>query len=401
MSAEDTASALVVVCAECGASREVRPTKTGLARTPAGWKHHLEAHYCRTCWERAYILRTISIPVASPVETSWEELREALKPAWRLSTAASNWMMTELYARDVRRHGEAKMPPMPRVYLYPEARERFPELPSQAVASLENACQRLYRAKRYDVVWTCSAALPNFRYPSPYPITSQSWQAALEGEAPVVSVRIGDRRFRLRLKSGDSFRRQYQAFRLMAGGGAVRGEASITGKGTAVMMSMAAWLPREQAGGQERSGTLFVVTRRDSMLVAINAKDERLWTYNADHLRRWQAEHSRQLRRWAEDHKYEQGKTPAFAARRAAAVVKYRDRMDSACHQIAAQLAGYASRRRFEMVNYDDRERGYCRQFPWSRLRLRLAEKLDEAGIPLEMEAAGGGEEPLELLVES
>jgi hypothetical protein len=52
-------------------------------------------------------------------------------------TEAANWMMTELYTHDVQRHGEAKMPPMRRLYLYPEARRRFPGLAPQTVASLE------------------------------------------------------------------------------------------------------------------------------------------------------------------------------------------------------------------------------------------------------------------------
>jgi hypothetical protein len=311
-------------------------------------------------------------------------------------------MMTEFYARDVRRDGEEKMPPMPQVYLYPEARQRFPELPSQAVASLEHACRQRYKAMRYEVVWTCAASLPAFRYPTPFPVSAQGWQAALEGEAPVVSLRIGDRRLRLRLKSGDQFRRQYQAFRLIAGGVAVRGEASILGQGAALMMKLVTWLPRSQAeDAEERSGTLYVVTRRDCLLVAVNAKDERLWTYNGDHLRRWQAEHAHQLQRWSQDRKFELGKPPAFAARRDSAVLKYHNRMDSACHEIAAQLAGYAARRRFAAVNLDDREHGFCRQLPWSRLRLLLAEKLDQAGIPLEIPSSEGGREPLELLVEA
>lgn len=342
------------------------------------------------------------MPVASPVNCSWEELRGALKGAWRQSTAACNWMMTELYARDVRRNGQEKMPPMPPVYLYPEARQRFPELPSQAIASLEHACQRKYRAKRYEIVWTCAASLPTFRYPTPFPIAGQAWQGAMEGDSPVVSMRIGDTRMRLRLKGGDQFRRQMQAFRLIAGGQAVRGEAAIQEQGSSLMVRMVAWLRREQeAEAMERSGTLFVITRRDSLLVAVNAKDERLWTYNADHLRRWQAEHSRQMQRWAEDHKYEQGRIPAFSARREAASVKYRDRMDSACHEIAAQLAGYAARRRFSVVNYDDRERGFCQKLPWFRLRSLIAEKLNGAEIALELASDAGWPEVEEPLIGS
>ncbi|WP_321471586.1 hypothetical protein [uncultured Paludibaculum sp.] len=390
-----------VTCANCGVSREVKLTKTGVPRTPAGWKRHQEQHYCADCWNRAYLLRTVSIPVVSPLDGTWEELREALKLAWRETTAACNWMMTELYARDVRRHDQEKMPPMPPAYLYPEARVRFPNLPSQAVASLEHTCQRNYRAKRYEVVWACSAALPTYRYPAPFPISGQNWQPSLEGNAPTVSVPIGDRRVRLRLKSGREFRRQLAAFRLIATGGAVRGEAALQQRGSALMLKMAAWLPRvREADAEQRTGVLSVTTRRDCLLTARGDQDARLWRYNADHLRRWQAEHARQLQRWSEDHKYEQGKRPMFAARREAAAQKYHDRMDSACHEIAAQLTGYAVRRRFAVVRYDDRERGFCQQLPWFRLRSLIAEKLDEAGIRLELTSSTGTDESKPMLVE-
>ena len=56
---------------------------------------------------------------------------------------------------------------------------------------------------------------------------------------------------------------------------------------------------------------LRVHTSADSLLVAVNARDEQLWTYHADHLRRWSAEHRAQLQRWADDSKYEQRPVPA------------------------------------------------------------------------------------------
>jgi hypothetical protein len=68
---------------------------------------------------------------------------------------------------------------------------------------------------------------------------------------------------------------------------------------------------------------------------------------NGDHLRRWGAEHRTQLQRWADDSKFEQRPVPSLAERCENAARKYRDRVDSATHEIAAQLAGYADRRHF------------------------------------------------------
>src|ERR1039458_10128537 len=115
---------MTITCAGCSISRAAKLTPKGEPRTPTGWKKLGDATYCPQCWRKKYILRAITMPVASPLDCSWDELRKVLRTMWAQTTAASNWMMTELYARDVRRGSEEKMPPMARVYLYPETRVR-------------------------------------------------------------------------------------------------------------------------------------------------------------------------------------------------------------------------------------------------------------------------------------
>ena len=384
---------ITVVCTGCAASRAVKPTPKGEPRTPTGWKKLSDATYCPQCWRKKYILRTVTMPVSSPLDCSWDELRKALRTMWAQTTAASNWMMTELYARDVRRGSEEKMPPMARVYLYPEARAHFPGLPSQTVASLENSVQRKYRAMRYRVVWTAAASLPTHRYPTPFPVPSQGWHATIESDQAIIAVRIGDARYRLRLKRGPQFRRQMSAFRQIAEGDTVAGELAIYDH-DGVMVKIAAWLPRAEEKGP-RTDVLTLRTGKDCLLVAVNAEDEAIWRYNGDHLRRWAAEHRTRLQRWSEDQKYEQRPVPAFASRRERAARKFRDRMNSATHEIAAQLAGYASRRHFARVRYDDSDHSYLGDgFPWHRLRSLITEKLDERGIVLEASAQPDQETP-------
>jgi hypothetical protein len=76
-------------------------------------------------------------------------------------------------------------------------------------------------------------------------------------------------------------------------------------------------------------------------------------------------------------------------------VRKFRDRMNSATHEIAAQLAGYASRRHFAQVRYDNNDHSYIGDgFPWYRLRTLIAEKLDARGIALEVSAKPAQETP-------
>jgi hypothetical protein len=117
------------------------------------------------------------------------------------------------------------------------------------VASLEQSVQRKYRAVRYRVVWIAAASLPTHRYPTPFPVPSQEWYATIEADQAIVSVRIGDARYRLRLKRGPQFRRHMEAFRQIAKGEAVAGELAIYDRDR-VMVKMAAWLPREDDKGR-------------------------------------------------------------------------------------------------------------------------------------------------------
>jgi hypothetical protein len=149
-----------------------------------------------------------------------------------------------------------------------------------------------------------------------------------------------------------------------------------------VMCKMVAWfargLPRT---ADERSSVLRVRTTDEMLLTALNLKDERLWRYHGDHLRRWTAERRRSLQNLADDHKAEQRPVPSFADRRTAAAVKYRNRMRSAVHEIAAQLVGYAVRREFSGIEYDDSETGFCPDFPYGALRAQIQAKCEGVGL--------------------
>jgi len=355
------------------------PAKSKKEKLPPGWKRFKEQVYCAKCWRERYFLRAISIPISSPLDASWEELRQAVKQMWRLTTQCSNWMATELYAKDVRRNGEEKMPPMAHIYLYPSARERFPDLPPQTVASLEQAAQKKYKAIRYQTIWICARSLPTFSYPVPFPVHNQSWHPSLEDGKMLISIRIGERKWSLKLKGGARFRRQFQRFRDVARGDSQYGEAAIYEKGNQLMVKIVAWLPRPAKQGL--TGYMSVKTGPDCILMAVNGKDETLWRYNGDQIRRWVAEHRKQLQRWSEDTKAELRPVPPFAERRKEATQKFYNRMHSACQMISAQLASYACARRFAELRYDDSGKSYCEQFQWAALKSCIEQKLDEVGI--------------------
>jgi hypothetical protein len=87
------------------------------------------------------------------------------------------WLMTEYYVRDVRRNGQAKLPPQPKTYLYPEATVRFPSIPATTVTAIDHAISGKYRAARYKLIWTGEVSLPTYRYPAPAVIPSHAWRA--------------------------------------------------------------------------------------------------------------------------------------------------------------------------------------------------------------------------------
>lgn len=363
-------------CAGCGTDRV-----SSNNRIPRDWKRSGDQVLCGTCLDSRYVLRAITFPVVSPLDCDWAELRSRLRLMWQNITAASNWMLGEMYARDIKRGpDDLKMGPMPRVYLYPEARERFPFLPSQTVAALENTIARKYKAMRYDVRWLSKRSLSSFRYPTPFPLPAQAWSATFDGEVPVVSARIGETRLKLRLKGGPRFYSQRRAFEAIIDGSAIRGQLSISLSGSVVLCKIVARVPRTE-GVHNPRGTLYVRTDSAKLLVASVESGDELWVYNGDHIRRWAAEHERRLRRWSEDKKFEARPVPLFAARQQAEIAKYHSRMDTACHQIAAMLAGYAFRKRFSSVEYNDSNRQFEDRFRYYTLKLLIGEKLTAKAI--------------------
>lgn len=394
-------------CHKCHVERE-----TKVERLPTGWKRHQASIWCDKCWRASYCLRAITFRVASPVGQSWADFRAVLKTMWAESTRMANWMTTQFYVRDTHREPtHEKCPPMPKVYLYPEARVQFPALPSQTVAAAEQAYKAKYRAKRYKILWTCEESLPNYRYPEPFCCPNQGWSAEyrsldVEGNekpgadpVPCVSVRIGEARWSLRLKGGHRYRRQLVAFSKIVSGEAVQGELAIyrqrangregetkerdaSGQRQTyyVMVKLVAWLPKRE--WQQRDDTLHVRTDSESLLVALNVKDERLWVWHADHIRRAVARQRRQMQRWSDDQKAE-NRPADFQARRTASASKYRHTMSTAVKQAARYLVGYAVRRKFAAIRYDDTDKRYVDRFPWHELRQRIATLCNESNISL------------------
>ena len=98
---------------------------------------------------------------------------------------------------------------------------------------------------------------------------------------------------------------------------------------------------------------------------------------------------STRLNRWGNDQKVGNS-PPDFQARREADCTKYGRRMNSACHEAAAQLVNYAACRRFGAIRYNDAVHDFLARFPWDRLRSLIREKADAKGILFELVDTGG-----------
>ena len=365
-------------------------TRDGRVRTPQGWKVLKGESYCRTCRQTSHVLRAVIVPVAAPQTGSWAELGDELRTLWSETTRCANWMVSELYARDVRRQPEAeRLAPLPRIYLYPEARVLFPRLPAQAVAALAQDVLRRYRATRYAVLWTRTASLASYRYPVGLTLPSQAWSLHEEQGQWIVSVRLSEARWRLRLRGGAPMRRQAERLRQIDDGRAERGSLTIyearspgrSSRGDSdtrrIMVKIAAWLPK--VASNDRSAIVQVRSDELSRLTA-----EPRWRIDPAPIRSVLAADARRrssLLANLQSARASGGRTDGIRTALEELSHRTRQRLFESCRTYAAHLAAHLEVCHAREVHYDDGVRPVLSHFPWELLRRRIAEKLDERGI--------------------
>lgn len=355
--------------------------KDGRPRTPRQWKVLGGETYCPSCKSTAHILRAVIMPVSAPIGASWNELRDELRGLWAETTRCANWIVSELYARDIRRGPEdERLSSMPAIYLYPEARELFPTLPAQAVAALIQDVQRRYRANRYAVLWTRSESLASYRYPVALTLPAQAWSLHEESGRWSVSVRLSQSRWRLKLRGGSPMRRQLARLPGLLDGTTERGSLTIyqsTSNSGAVMVKIVAWFPKEV---QERSlATLRVGTNAHSMLAT-----DAGWRIDPGAIRSvLAADARRRASLHANLHVARVARAKSDGIERALGDLsrRTRQRLADACRTYAAHFAAHATARAAREVRYEDSVRPALSHFPWELLRTRVAQKLDALGI--------------------
>lgn len=390
----------MISCVLCGMSRKSPTTKSGEPRIPKGWRHLPDGIYCPKCKRERYVLRAVTIAVAGPVGSTWEELRDTLRDVWGEVTACTNWMWTKLYLADPGRNAaETKLRKLERVYLYPDARRLFSRLDPRTVSSLEQHVQSKYRAIRYDLRWRCAVSLPIARYPQPLPIPKQAVKLVLDenGRTLVSLPLVQGSRYILRLRGGHDWYRQTRALKQILEGKADMGEVALyrtlahsgdhrpspkAKRKTRLMLKVAAWFPREIALGQSvcrasTSAAAFLVARIE----------EQAWTLNADHIRRALAHQAKIQQRLREDLKAERRFPKPM---REGIGERMREQSDRRTRQVESwmqesshQLVEWARRQRAKRIEWDDTERGFFGDgdFPWYRFRELVSQKAERAGL--------------------
>lgn len=399
-----TINKLPCACTRCGKSRDVKPTTRALARVPTGWKRRPEGVICDGCWTKAYVLRAITVNVASPAEgVDWKDVWEICGKAWTMTRVAANWATRQLALRDNIVPG-AKLKPMPPIYLYGIAKEQgvLQELPGQIRQSLLRSAEARYRAMRKEI-WLGKVSLPSFGR-LPWPVGDDGWSLEFEDEQrPVVSVLLPGGRVKLRLQGGPMHRRTTEVLRRIESGEVIATELSLidseshgqthrhTDQQTAagggkqvhhtIKVKIVAWFPRE---ARETSGTLHVRTDKEAFLVALDPQGERLWTLHADLLRRWIGEHATWLRNISDDNKAEQRKPRKRRRRlqhhRDVKTRKHHNRVDTFCWQAAAMVAKWAMRRKVATVEFK-RDETCFQSFPWFKFIEKLKHELNVIGV--------------------
>ena len=341
------------------------------------------------------VIRAVTLPVGVPLGRSWEEINPVLRDCWRLSTHAANWCIQQLYRRDT--VGVAKTPDAVRMgkeadgrfYAYGSAKSE-PWFGDWAGAKQGlNIClkyaHRKYLAERFAVMVKGEQRLLTLRHPYPFPVDADGVKLSYaDGGFPVVSLQLpGLGSVPFRLKRRADFGRQLAMFKQLHDGTAIKGEAAIyrNSKGD-LLVKLVGKFPKREAVGREHVCLLH--TDPAAFLVAeIDGRSP--WILNADHLKRWQASHPSYRQRASEDSKREKrmdARQRAFLNQsRELRCDKHNHRLDTAVHQLTAQVARFCERQKVACVVYDDAIRDYLPEFQWHKVQTRLSYKLDALGI--------------------
>lgn len=359
----------------------------------------------------AEVIRAAELPVNKCLDMPWPEFCKLVHGCWAHSTALANWSVQQLAIADlVRTPGMEKPPKRGFVNLYAVAKKSYPDWGWWAGAykqagSVLREAEKRYGAMRKDIL-RFSASLPTFRYPHPYPVHNQSWEARFDDGKPVVRVQFPGGSVDLELRGGPEFGRQLALFRRLVEGKAKKCALAVRGHLTSSSNRRGTMEERTPGGGDrkhwrilvkfvvkteaaERTADRVLTLCTDPQALWVAELDgRRAWVLNADHVRRaclWQESHRLRLQRWAEDTKAERRSDPyrrrQFNESRERCCLKHARRMDSWVKESVSHLLRFCLRQRVGTVAYLGRDAGFMPGFPWYKLNARLVDALKAEGI--------------------
>ena len=415
-------------CSRCDAEKSTAATKAGNERLPKGWKRAGDAIWCSGCWKKAFRLSAITVPIAGPVclgddpkngePLDWKGFRERLRRAWDAARDASNWMLRQLAIADPWKGDDGKLLPFPwkdkKLYFYPQIGEKWPEmLGTGSINTLEQHVKAKYSALRLRMArYECS--LPSIRN-VPIPVHRARWKIREEpGGWVLLSFHMPDR-ITVRIRGGWKHKRTLAGIRKIIAGEVEQAELAILPafrnfginrpgftKSADVQAKLVAWFPREA----ERDGSAVGIhTGGDAFLTMYDAGQNRIFRWNADHVRRRILAHDDELQRLREDLKAERrlGRERDGILARMEMVSRNHGRyMHDFCHTTSREVVNLALRRRAGAMVYVDDAKDYMPHFPWAKFATMLCDKAERAGIVFGAssgEAESESEEPLEVEV--
>lgn len=410
------------VCCKCGKSAAGKPTKDGTGiRLPRGWRRH-GGDWCGDCWIACHKIVALTVPVAAIVsgavdgadnKAAWKELWTACRAGWSLCGRAMTWATCQHYAADaeVRKPRGEKIGPAPKLYLYPQIRELWPDLVPGTVSALEDRARKLYGKRRLDL-FLGRATLPVFAE-QPVPLRGADYTLGKLPDGRVtIACRIDNKRWVLALGSRKRFARQLAAIEKVIAGEGLQVEAQVIEKSSGrhgfdvrdsgggqrtkreVAVKVVCWLPKQAA--RDAAGELPVKTGDGVLLKALDTEGERIWTLHADQLARVEG-HAGRIRHMADDRKAEmrqpRRRSRMHRDRLAAWSDKQHRVLDTLLHQASAWLVNFAARRNYAAIRYDDAGRDGLPSLPWHKLKTLIGQKCLAAGIEF---IDAGGEPPVE-----
>lgn len=401
-----------ITCAVSGQSVEVKVGKKGPV-LPRGWRKHPDGRLLGPNAMDGYRLSAETFVVAGPVDSTWEELRAALKATFAQTTEVAGWAQLELLkAEKVRSPEDKKIWPAPSIYLYGMANEQGigQGISGASRQAIFRSVQQKWNARRYEVLWVKTANPPYYKYPQPLPVPSQAWKASLGPDNQMLfQCRIGDQKFVLRLRSGQQWFRQKERFRQIVSGDAMPGEALLVLQPTSrggmdraktkangggqkqqnnLVVKIVGYFPIDPNRQNLRSGSLYLSTFSEGFIKTIPNGDEETWLLHADHVERWIVEHRQMLDRLSCDEKWERRRPK----RQKMPINEYRERicqkqhnrLQTWAHESTRMIANFAARQKKSEVVLNTNCRDWCQgQFPWYAWTDTLNRKLLEHGIAL------------------